>query len=260
MQSDERLRRIEQATDLPLLILSLVLIPILLAPILFSPSAVIDRTLLTLDWTIWAVFAVDFGLKVTVAPQRLRYVRSHWLEVAMVALPFLRPLRGARVLRVLRGTRVAVALGENLSLLRRIANERGLQLVVAAVMVVGVVGAFLVLLAERNADGSNIHTFGDALWWAVSTMTTVGYGDRFPVTPTGRGLAVALMLTGVTAMTALTASVAAFLIRESAATSGATSLDDVRDELRALRSEIAALRGTPESLPLTDDVATSSTE
>ena len=78
-------------------------------------------------------------------------------------------------------------------------------------MAVGL-GAIAVLDAEQDADGANITTFGDALWWASTTVTTVGYGDRFPVTTSGRLVAVALMLVGIAAIGAITAGVAAWLV------------------------------------------------
>jgi voltage-gated potassium channel len=240
MRSAERLRRIEEATDLPLLILALVMVPLLLAPFFFDPSPTVETTLLAGDWMIWSVFFVDFAVKLAVAPRRLHYVRTHWLEAAMVALPFLRPLRAARLLRLLRLARVGVALGLNVSLLRRLAAQRGAQLLVASVLMTGVVGAFLVLLSERHAEGSNIQNFGDAMWWAATTMTTVGYGDRFPVTPAGRGVAVALMLFGIASLSAVTAIIAAFLVREQVGAEEVT-MSELRDEIRQLRADLLAL-------------------
>jgi voltage-gated potassium channel len=239
MQSEDRLRRIEEATDLPLLLLAVAMIPLLLSPYLFSPSAGIETAMLTADWIIWAVFAVDFGAKVAVAPRRAHYVRTHWLEAAMVVLPFLRPLRALRVLRVLRLARVGVAIGLNVTLLRRIASHRGLHLTVAAVVVIGGMGALVVLLAERDAESGNIRNYGDALWWAATTMTTVGYGDRFPTTPAGRGVAVALMLVGIAALSSLTATIAALLVQEREVEEE-VSLQDLRDEIRQLRAALEA--------------------
>lgn len=242
MQSEDRLQRIEEATDLPLLLLAVAMIPLLVVPLFLDASPGVDRTLLTCDWMIWAVFAADFSVKVAVAPRRLHYIRSHWLHAAMVLLPFLRPLRALRLLRALRVARVAVAIGVDASLLRRIAAQRGLQLTVAAVVTTAVLGALLVLLAERNEASGNIHDYGDALWWSVSTMTTVGYGDRFPTTPAGRGIAVVLMLVGIAALSTLTATIAAFLVQEREADTKVT-LADVMTELR----EIRAILGLPPS-------------
>jgi voltage-gated potassium channel len=73
-------------------------------------------------------------------------------------------------------------------------------------------GAVAVLDAEQNAPGANITSFGDALWWACTTVTTVGYGDRYPVTTEGRMIAVVLMVVGIGVVGAVTASVAAWMV------------------------------------------------
>jgi len=75
-------------------------------------------------------------------------------------------------------------------------------------------GAWLVLIFEENAKGSNIHSYRDALWWAIVTVTTVGYGDRFPVTEGGRAVATILMLVGIGLIGVLTATVASLFVKE----------------------------------------------
>ena len=236
MDREELLRRIERFTDLPLLILALALVPLLIVPAVVTVRPPWDDAILVADWAIWAVFAADFGVKLAVAPRRVEFLRGHWLEGLMVLLPFLRPLR---VLRALRLARVAVALGFNVQVIRDILEQRGTKVIVAAVVGTLVIGATLAYLAERGEPGATITSFGDAIWWAAVTMTTVGYGDVYPTTPMGRGVAVALMLFGIAALSALTATVAAFLVRESREE---TTLADVLAELRALREEVARLR------------------
>jgi len=236
MDRDELLRRIERFTDLPLLILALVLVPLLIVPAVVTVRPPWDDAILVADWAIWAVFAADFGVKLAVAPRRVEFLRGHWLEGLMVLLPFLRALRALRVLRL---ARVAVALGFNVQVIRGILAQRGTKVIVAAVVGTLVIGATLAYLAERGEPGATITSFGDAIWWAAVTMTTVGYGDVYPTTPMGRGVAVALMLFGIAALSALTATVAAFLVRESREE---TTLADLLAELRALREEVARLR------------------
>ncbi len=235
MQDEERLLRIERLTDFPLLLLAVALIPLLLAPVFVDLSDEAEAVILAVDWFIWAAFAADFGVKLAVAPQRRLYLRSHWLEAAMVLLPFLRPLRVARLLRF---ARAGTALGFNARTLRKLAGERGTRLVAAAALVVLVAGASLVLLAERESETSNIRSFDDALWWAITTMTTVGYGDRYPTTAAGRGVAAALMLFGIAALSALTATIAAFLVREDES-EVLREIGELRDELRELRAEVS---------------------
>ena len=236
MDREELLRRIERFTDLPLLILALALVPLLIVPMAVTVSDPWDDAVLAADWAIWAAFAADFGVKLAVAPRRGEFLRRHWLEALMVVLPFLRPLRALRVLRL---ARVAVALGFNVQVIRDILEQRGTKVIVAAVVGTLVTGATLAYLAERGEPGATITSFGDAIWWAAVTMTTVGYGDVYPTTPMGRGVAVALMLFGIAALSALTATVAAFLVRESREE---TTLADLLAELRALREEVARLR------------------
>jgi voltage-gated potassium channel len=77
-----------------------------------------------------------------------------------------------------------------------------------------ILGAWLVLLFEENATGSSIHSYPDALWWAIVTVTTVGYGDRYPVTEGGRTVATILMLLGIGLIGVLTATVASVFIKE----------------------------------------------
>jgi voltage-gated potassium channel len=102
MRSDDRLRRIERATDGPLLGLAIALIPLLLVPAVADPSPAVGRAILAADWLIWGAFAAVFLAKLAVAPARWRFLRTHWLEALMVALPMLRPLRVLRVLRLMR--------------------------------------------------------------------------------------------------------------------------------------------------------------
>jgi voltage-gated potassium channel len=239
MQSEDRLKQIERATEVPLLVLALVMVPLLLGPVVFNLRADVEDVFLAMDWLIWAGFAADFGVKLAVAPRRLGYVRTHPLEAGMVLFPFLRPLRLARLIRF---ARIATALGLNVAILQRMAAERGTRLVVGAVLCCLVVGAGGVLLAERGEPDANITNFGDALWWAATTMTTVGYGDRFPTTAEGRGIAVVLMLFGIAALSALTAVVAAMLVREHNAEDEEPRLSELLEELRELRREVAEMK------------------
>lgn len=119
-------------------------------------------------------------------------------------LPFLRPLRLLRVISF--GTLVIqkIAIGRQFAITVK---------VFLASILLAYIGAVQITITERGEDGSNIKNFGDGLWWAITTVTTVGYGDRFPVTSVGRILAVCLMLVGISLMGVITASVAAWFVR-----------------------------------------------
>lgn len=114
----------------------------------------------------------------------------------------------------------------------RIHVDIAIQVVSVAAIIV-FIGAVGILDVERNARGSNIHTFGDALWWALSTVTTVGYGDRYPVTGQGRLIAAAVMLTGIAVLGVVTASVAGWFIENLRA----VERQEVAEEATAARIE-----------------------
>lgn len=232
---EQRLASIERLTDPPLLVLAILLVPLLVVPLVTTLSDQVSRAILIADWLIWAVFAGVFVLKLSVAPRKLPFLRSHWFEALMVLLPFLRPLRVVRILRL------GVLLGLNTNVLNRIASQRGIQVVVLAALVIVVVGASLTFAFERNYEGSNIDDYGDALWWAVVTTTTVGYGDHSPVSPAGRGVAVLLMLTGIAALSAATANIAALLVREDEAAPPNSELEDLRTAVLSLEQRIVEM-------------------
>jgi voltage-gated potassium channel len=189
-----------------MLVLALLFVPVAVAPLLVSLSPAITNALNLVTWIIWAAFAVEYVVLLYLAPNRWHMVRTHLLDLAIIVLPFLRPLR---VLRVLRA---AAGLGRATVALRRVATRRGFRPFLAVVLLLLAAGGMLAYAFERNLPDSNITTPTDALWWAVVTATTVGYGDHFPVSPEGRGVAAALMLVGIGLLSVVTANIAAFFV------------------------------------------------
>lgn len=194
----------ERRSEIPLLLLASAFLIAYAWPIL-DPALDGDmRTYLSvLSWTVWTAFLVDFVVRMCLAEERARYAVKHWYDVLLVALPMLRPLRLLRVLVFAR------LLGRTLA--GSLPGRVTLYVVGAAIGSIGL-GALAVLDAERGAPEANIVTFGDAAWWATTTVTTVGYGDRFPVTAQGRMVAVGLMLVGIALVGSVTAAVAAWFV------------------------------------------------
>jgi len=154
----------------------------------------------------YLLFVAEYVARLWSAKERRRYFMRHLPDLAIVALPMLRPLRVLRLLRLLVLFRVL-----NRKAANALQGRVPLYVSISAATLV-VCGALAVLDAERGQPGSNIETFGQALWWAVVTVTTVGYGDHFPVTTTGRFVAVGLMIGGVALIGVVTASFAAWFI------------------------------------------------
>lgn len=199
------LARWERKSEVPLLLLAVAFLIAYAWPVLdprLDPS--LATVLVVASWTVWAAFAVDFGARLVLAGrERWRYARSHWYDVALIALPMLRPLR---LLRLLAFARILNRSATG-SLVGRVTTY-----VVGVNLVCVGLAAIAVLDAEHDAPDANITNFGDALWWACTTVSTVGYGDRFPVTFEGRVVAVLLMVVGIGTLGAVTASIAAWMV------------------------------------------------
>jgi voltage-gated potassium channel len=227
---EELLATVERWTEWPQTFLALVLLPILIAPHLFDLSASTRRTLDELDYLIWGLFVADLLVSVAIAPRRVHYLRTHWLDVVLVALPMLRPFRA---LRSFRAMRAIAATDRVLFGVRRIFVRHGLHYVVASSVIVIAAAAAMITVFERDAPGATIRTLPDGIWWAVSTVTTVGYGDTYPKTGIGRGIGVALMIVGVGLFGVITANLAAFFVEQGE--------DEIAHEVRQLRAQVEEL-------------------
>ena len=198
----DRLRVYEERSSLPLLVLAVVFLVVYAAPVINPslPPGVI--TFLNLcSGVIWLVFATDLAVRVLLAERRWHYLATHLIDVLFVVLPALRPLR---VLRVFTAGQALVTQAGRFSVIRTA------QALAGAAAVLIFISAVAMLEVERRTRDANINDFGDALWWAATTVTTVGYGDRFPVSGTGRLVAVALMLVGISLFGAVAAIIGAW--------------------------------------------------
>ena len=235
------LERFERAVELPLLILALVMVPLIVVPLLIDLPDPVEAAVVAADWFIWAAFALEYVIRLVLTDKRWRFVRREWPALLIIVLPFLRPLRvvrSARALRLLRLARLVGVLGAVGQQARRLLARHGLNyaLLVTAVVILG--AAALTLAVEEGGEGT-IDSFGDALWWALTTVTTVGYGDTFPVSPAGRGIAAFLMLAGIALFGVLTANVAAFFIEQEQKPDQMTErLDEVLRRLDRLEQRL----------------------
>ncbi|MFK4101842.1 potassium channel family protein [Streptomyces sp. NPDC019531] len=149
----------------------------------------------------WALFAVDYTVRWRLSGQRLRFVRTHWLDTVVLALPLLRPLRVVKVYEAVQRRHGK----PRLALHARVIAYTGLS-----TLLLGFTGALAVYQQEHNAPGTTMKSFGDAVWW---TCATVGYGDVAPVTPLGRLIAVGVMMTGLALLGAVTGTFASWLFQ-----------------------------------------------
>jgi voltage-gated potassium channel len=219
-----------QVVDGPMLVLAICMVPILLVPLVHrlrgSAAAGFDAA----SYVIWALFIVEYVVKVTLAPDRWGYVRGHLIDLAVIAIPFLRPVRALRLLRLIRLSWLGAWAVKGVRSALRVLRHRGLHFALLAVVILVFVGAAAELAFEARSPGSTIRNYGDALWWAAVTVTTVGYGDKVPITAAGRGVATVLMITGISLFGLLSATISSYFI-ESASDGIGARIDSLAEHL-----------------------------
>lgn len=176
----------------------------------------------------WGALVIDLVVRWLLSDDRRAFPRKHWFEIVAIAIPLFR-------------------IGMVFYVFVRLARRRGrmaqrIQVYAAYLTVLVIVfGALLVLAAERNYPGSNITTYGEAVWWAVVTVATVGYGDYVPVSPEGRSIAVVMLFNGVALISVVTASIAARFVADPDAGERAVTLDELDERLERIEAALAAL-------------------
>ncbi|MFF0201542.1 potassium channel family protein [Streptomyces sp. NPDC005017] len=206
MDDDSPYTRWEQRTEIPLFLASLLFLAAYAARVLAvsMPSFWKDVCAYTM-LALWVLFALDYVMRWRLSGQRFpRFVRTHFLHTVVVLLPLLRPLRIVPLYDVIQRRQ-----GEpRLSLHARVISYASLS-----TLLLGFAGALAVFQQERGAPGATMKTFGDALWWAAETLSTVGYGDITPVTTGGRAIAMAMMAGGLALLGAVTGSFSSWLLQ-----------------------------------------------
>jgi voltage-gated potassium channel len=220
-----------------ILLISIFALVILAADAFFVSNAETRRVLRYADIVLCVVFFIDFLYCFAKAKSKRHYMLTWgWLDLissipAIDALRWGRAGRVVRVLRVLRGVRSARILMR--FILEKRAQSAALAATLASILVIALASIAVLEFERGGGEAANIHSAEDALWWSIVTLTTVGYGDYYPVTAGGRVVAIGLMATGV-ALIGTWAGIAASWFLE-------TTEDKQEDDIAALRREVGAL-------------------
>jgi voltage-gated potassium channel len=225
-----------------MLVLCLMVLLALGVDVLFDLDPEVAAILSVSDTAVCGIFLFDFLKSLWSAEKKGRYfITWGWIDLisSIPAVGFLRwgrAARAARILRVLRGVRSARVLGW--FILEKRAQST--TLVVALGTLLAVVFSSIAMLNLERGLGGTIQTGPDALWWAIETVTTIGYGDYTPVTPGGRLVAVGLMTVGISLFTTLTAFLATWFLAGSLAEERRTGMElaQIREELQAIRRAV----------------------
>jgi voltage-gated potassium channel len=259
-QRHELLQHLVELTEKPLIYLSFVWVALVALSYLHR----VNRILEVLSYAIWAIFALDFVVKLLVAPDKVGFLKAHWLAVISLVLPAFRMFAIFRALRLLwtvnaLGTtsllQIILSMNRGLNAVRGVMGRRGVGPVAAFTGIVVLLGAAGMLqfenpVALRGAGvdpsiaATGLRSYGDAVWWTCMILTTIG-SAYFPITAEGRVLCIVLALYGLAVFGYLTSALASYFIgkdREEGAQTGAVREDangsDAREEIEALRSEV----------------------
>ena len=237
MDSETKLQRWERHAEWPLAVAAVLFLVLFSRQVLTQPQGREAHIVWAVDWAIWGLFVVDYVVRLCLAGNRWHWFLRHLLDFAIVTLPLLRPLRLLRLLVLIEVLQKAI--GDAF---------RGRIVVYTASGVVLLIytASLAVFDKERYLHGATINSFGKALWWSITTVTTVGYGDVYPVTNTGRVIAVLLMIGGISLVGVVTAALASWIIErvteEGSVMQTATvaHIEELRNEIRTLGKELQA--------------------
>jgi voltage-gated potassium channel len=220
-EAEERLGalvELEEWLRTPMLVLSAAWLALVVAELALGAN----RLLETLGTVIWVVFLLEFALRLTLAPDRLSFLRANWLSVIALMAPAFRLLRGVRLLRFaraargLRLVRVVGTANRTMNALRAAMRRRGLGYVAALTALVTLLGAAGMYAFERAPEVEGGFTsFGDALWWTAMLLTTMG-STYWPVTAEGRVLCLLLAVYAFAVFGYITAAFASFFVGRDA--------------------------------------------
>jgi voltage-gated potassium channel len=233
------LSSVERLLEGPMVFLGFVWLVLLVVELVWGLTKVLEY----LSAAIWIVFIIDFGIKLLLAPDKLRFLKRNLLTLISLVIPALRIFRVLRILRLLRGIRlikIVSSLNRSMKSLGATMKRRGFAYVFTLALVVTFGGAAGMYAIERNNPG--FENYGMALWWTSMRVITAG-SDFWPATPEGRGLAFMLSLFGYAVFGYVTATLATFFIgrdaeEEEAPVAGAKDVDDLKKMIQSLSRKV----------------------
>jgi voltage-gated potassium channel len=235
--------RVTHRFEWVVLVATLAVIPVMVIELETSSSSWREIAFAA-NWVIWAIFVAELAFILWVAPRKGAALKAHWLDeliIVMTSPPFgrfLASLRLVRLVRLLRLLRISAILARAIQRERTVSSAATFRLVALLTLVIVIVGGSV----EALIDGGEFnHSSWKGIWWAVETVTTVGYGDVPVTTVGGRIIAVVVMLIGIGFLSVLTATIASHFVktdRGDETEAILTALADLREEVSELRQQL----------------------
>jgi voltage-gated potassium channel len=231
-----------------ILILSFVLLAGIAAEWLLDLPPEVSRLIFFIDTAVCLVFILDFVIRFRAAPAKLHFMKWGWIDL-LASIPAIEALRFGRVFRIVRIVRLLSTYHSLRGFLRALLESKsraGAASVFVIAFLVVSFGSVGILLVETHPE-SNISTAEEALWWSFVTVTTVGYGDYYPVSQLGRLIATSLMVTGIGLFGTLSGLAAGFFLGgKKEETLDQKERRAIMENIDALRRELAEQRARPE--------------
>lgn len=225
-----------------MIILSVYVLVALFVDVMYDLSPEMDALLTQIDFIVCIIFMGDFFYRLHRAPSKLKFLRWGWIDF-ISSIPMLSVFRGGNVIRIVRIFRILRAFRSAKILLQYLLKNRTqntLVTVASFAFMLAMGGSMAIFHLEKSIPSGNIKTPSDALWWSIVTITTVGYGDRYPVSDGGRIVAGTLMIFGVALYGTFTGFVASLFVEPE--------LKREEDQVYALTQQIKALRSEIQSI------------
>lgn len=225
--------------QLAVLILSLFVVASLFVELAFELPPEVIEILLYIDIMICIVFFIDFVQQLRKAPSKREYMKWGWLDL-ISCIPLMEMNQFARIIRVVRLVRAI----KSISIISHSISENkassSLNFLIVTSLIMMLFGSIYILYLEKDMPGANIQNAADAFWWTFITITTVGYGDFYPVTQEGRIVAIVLITTGVGLFGSFTAVLASWILEPN---EEKRHEEEMRQEITRLNTEIQELKG-----------------
>jgi voltage-gated potassium channel len=230
--------RVHTPLEPVVLVATLALIPVLIIEA-DATSSSWQRFAEVANWIIWAIFVIELATVLIVASRKRAALRAHWLDVAIVVLtiPLLgKALAWLRLARFIRLARFGVIVARALQAEGRLTSGDSLRIAALLTITAIVVGG----AAEHAVAAGEFENLWDGVWWAVVTVTTVGYGDLYPKSVGGRLIGIALMFVGIGFLSLLTAAVASRFVRQERS----DEHNEIMETLRRIEVDVAELKSS----------------
>jgi len=229
--------KLERYFEIPMIIFGILVLPVLYIQ-LTSTSPLLRLIAFAIDILIWLAFVVEFVSMISITKDKKNYVKTNWLNLAIILLTPPLPLRalagleGLRIIRVLRVLRVFVVLGRGTKGFKKFYAKNSINYVLYLTVILVFICGFIFSLFEKGKS------FFDGIWWAIETVSTVGYGDIAPLTPAGRALGIVLIFLGIGFMSMLTAAISAYFVEKDSN----REMKQILEKLDSLSKEIEQLK------------------